>query len=252
MVYVSIYNSCPLLQGDTKNKSSALSLFTGGKGQKKMIGRVQWNEEGLKYYKRAERNYREMYQQKEQMDIIYRGWEQWLLNVSNRKSTSFIPFHESSNKTLHSIMGTWTWSGEKEDGSNEGRLRDDSDSEEVSDDDKGFFSDSETKIIRRWAKPPPHVTSNRQSSPDKSVESVMTGVDDVDADGTKMEGSTKHNSTASKDESEGLDDGAAAGKDKKKERKTTVTSGKGKRGGLTLTSSPAKNTRASKLGYLNE
>ena len=126
------------------------------------------------------------------MDIIYGGWEQWLLNVSNRKSTSFIPVHESSIKTLHSIMGTWTWTGEKEDGSNEGRLRDDSDSEEVSDDDKGYFSDSETNIIRRWASPP-HVTSHRQSSPEKSVESVMTGVDDMNTGGTKMEGSPNHN-----------------------------------------------------------
>ena len=214
-----------------------------------MIGKVQWNEEGLKYYKRAERNYRELYQQKLLMDIIYRGWEQWLLNVSHRKSTSFIPVHESSNKTLHSIMGTWTWSGEKEDGSNEGRLRDDSDSETVSDDDKGYYSDSETNIIRRWASPS-HVTSHIQSSPDKSVASVMTGVDDMDAGGTKMEGSPNHNSTASMEESEGLDDGAAAGKGKKKERKTSVASGKGKRGGTTLASSPAKHTRASKLGYL--
>ena len=130
-------------------------------------------------------------------------------------------------------------------------MRDDSDSEEVSDDDKGYFSDSETNIIRRWASPS-HVTSHIQSSPEKSVESVMTGVDNMDTGGTKMEGSPSHNSTASKEESEGLDDGAAAGKGKKKERKTTVTSGKRKRGGMTLTSSPAKNTRASKLGYLND
>ena len=87
-----------------------------------MIGKVQWNEEGLKYYKRAEMKYRELYKEKKLMDIIYRGWEQWLLNASNHKSKLFIPVDGSSSKTFHSIMGTWTWSGEEDDSTKGGGI----------------------------------------------------------------------------------------------------------------------------------
>ena len=118
-MYVSIYNFCPLLQGDTNKKASA--LFTGGKGKKKMIGKVQWNEEGLKYYKHAERKYRELYKSK-LMDIIYRGWEKWLLDVSHRNESSYLPVDGSSSKTFHSIMGTWLRNGKEDDCSKGGGI----------------------------------------------------------------------------------------------------------------------------------
>ena len=177
-------NSCPLLQGDTNKKASA--LFTGGKGKKKMIGKVQWNEEGLKYYKHAERKYRELYKSK-LMDIIYRGWEQWLLSVSNHSIDG------SNSKTFHSIMGTWTRNGKDDDCSTGGGLTYDSDYEENGDDEKGYFSDTGTGTdIVRWGNQPPHPSPD-QSSPDKSV----------DTGKAKMEESspTSHNSTAKKEES---------------------------------------------------
>ena len=125
-----------------------------------------------------------------------------------------------------------------------GGLRVDSDSEEVGDDDKGYFSDTGTgtNITRRWAaNMQPPLPSPSQSSPDKSVESVKTGVDDMDTVGTK---SPSHNSTASKEESEmGLEDVVTAGKE---QFKTSVTGDRRKREGKTMTSSPANNTRASK------
>ena len=216
-------NSCPLLQGDTNKKASA--LFTGGKGKKKMIGKVQWNEEGLKYYKHAERKYRELYKSK-LMDIIYRGWEQWLLSVSDHSIDG------SNSKTFHSIMGTWTRNGKEDDCSKGGGLTYASDYEENGDDEKGYFSDTGTGTdIVRWANQPPHPSTD-QSSPDKSVD---TGV-------AKMEDSspTSHNSTAEEEESDmGLDDVAADGK-----RKKSATGRRRKREDTTLTNSPAKHTRA--------
>jgi len=229
-VYVSIYNSCPLLQGDMNKKASA--LFTSCKGKKKMIGKVQWNEEGLKYYKHAERKYRELYKS-QLMDIIYRGWEQWLLLVSDRRNKAFLSVDGSSSKTFHSIMGTWIRNDKEDDCSKGGGLTYDSDDEENGDDEKGYYSDTGTGTnISRWAKQPPHPSPN-QSSPDKSVD---TG------DKAKMEESspTSHNSTAEKEESDmGLDDVTAAGK-----RKKSDTGKRRKRKDTTLTNSPASRTRA--------
>ena len=201
-----------------------------------MIGKVQWNEEGLKYYKHAERKYRELYKSK-LMNIIYRGWEEWLLLVSDRrnKSNTFLSVDGSSSKTFHSIMGTWTRNDKEDDCSKGGGIDIDSDDEENGDDEKGYYSDTGTGTnISRWAKQPPHPSPN-QSSPDKSV-------DTDDKKKMEMEESspTSHNSTAEKEESDmGLDDVAAAGK-----RKKSDTGKRRKREDTTLTNSPASRTRA--------
>ena len=119
------------------------------------------------------------------------------------------------------------------------RVDSDSEAEEVSDDDKGYFSDTGTKPIRRWGSKQPPQPSPSQSSPDKSVDDV----------GAKMEfSSPSHISTASKEETEtGLDDVSTNGKRKKGERKTSSVTSRRKMEGKTSTSSPANNTRAQKF-----
>ena len=79
-----------------------------------MIGKAQWNEEGIKYYQRAEMKYRELYKKAKMMNIIYRGWESWLVAHKTKLIVG-----ESSRKTFHSIMATWIET-EEDNVSNEG------------------------------------------------------------------------------------------------------------------------------------
>ena len=84
------------------------------------------------------------------MDIIYQGWEQWLLSVSDHSIDG------SNSKTFHSIMGTWTRNGKEDDCSKGGGLTYDSDYEENGDDEKGYsseylYSASMTNVLLLYA-----------------------------------------------------------------------------------------------------
>ncbi len=53
-------------------------LFTGGTEKKTEQGNSLWSDEGMKYFKRAEKTWRKVYKNKETMRGIYGGFETWL------------------------------------------------------------------------------------------------------------------------------------------------------------------------------
>jgi hypothetical protein len=85
------------MHGDRETKKRP--LFTGGKGKKKEQGKSLWSGEGLKYFKCAEKKWREVYADDEKMQMMYGGFES-LLNKYGKDVT----VRKNSNKTLHLIM----------------------------------------------------------------------------------------------------------------------------------------------------
>jgi hypothetical protein len=50
-------------------------LFTSGSGQKRTQGKSLWNLDGMKYFHRAETKWRQVNDSKEDMRVLYNGWE---------------------------------------------------------------------------------------------------------------------------------------------------------------------------------
>jgi hypothetical protein len=89
------------VHGDRQTKK--WPLFTGGKGKKREQCKSLWSGEGLKYFKRAEKKWREVYVDNEKMQLMYGGFESWL-----NKYGKDITVRKNSNKTLHFVMARWT------------------------------------------------------------------------------------------------------------------------------------------------
>jgi hypothetical protein len=53
-------------------------LFTGGKGKKKEQGMSLWSDEGLKYFRRAEKKWKEVCADNEKKQMMYGEFENWL------------------------------------------------------------------------------------------------------------------------------------------------------------------------------
>ncbi len=64
------------VHGDRETKKQP--LFTGGKGKKKEQGKSLWSDEELKYFRHAEKKWREVYANDEKMQMMYGGFESWL------------------------------------------------------------------------------------------------------------------------------------------------------------------------------
>jgi hypothetical protein len=62
----------------------ALPLFTKGEGRKRESGRTVWNNEGLNFYYTAEKNWKKVYNNKEESDMCNK-WEQWEPEDKSRK-----------------------------------------------------------------------------------------------------------------------------------------------------------------------
>ena len=60
------------------------------------------NNEGRKYFARAEAKWREIYNDEEQMKVIYNKWEVWIDTKGKE-----IKIGDGSKKTFKSVMGTW-------------------------------------------------------------------------------------------------------------------------------------------------
>ncbi len=78
-------------------------MLTGGKGQKKEQGKSLWSGEGLKYFKRTEKKWREVYADDEKMQMMYGGFESWL-NKYGKDITAQL----EKIVTKHCI---WSWRG---------------------------------------------------------------------------------------------------------------------------------------------
>jgi hypothetical protein len=97
-------------------------LFTSGSGQKRIQGKSLWNLEGMKYFHRAETKWRQIYDRKKDMRVLYNGWEweKWITTTG-----SDIKIENGSKKTFKSVMGTW-----REDSSHNSTMGEEQDDEE--------------------------------------------------------------------------------------------------------------------------
>ena len=105
--------------------------FTSGSGQKRVQGKSLWNKEGMRYFRDAEREWKEIYDRKEDMKVLYNGWEKWI-SVKGKE----LKVGDGSKKTFHHVMGSW--SNEK---TPESENKNDESEEEDSGDEGGYSSD---------------------------------------------------------------------------------------------------------------
>ncbi len=61
-----------------------------------------WSDEGLKYFRRAEKKWKEVYADNDKKRMMYGEFENWL-NMYGKNITV-----GKSNKTLHSALARWT------------------------------------------------------------------------------------------------------------------------------------------------
>ena len=76
--------------------------FTSGGGQKRVQGKSLWNKEGMNYFRDAEREWKEIYDRKDDMKVLYNGWEKWIVTKGKEINVS-----DGSRKTYHYVMGSW-------------------------------------------------------------------------------------------------------------------------------------------------
>ena len=118
--------------------------FTSGGGQKRVQGKSLWNKEGMKYFRDAEREWKEIYDRKDDMMVLYNGWEDWI--VAKGKE---VKVGDGSRKTFHYVMGSWY--DEKTLESKE--KNDESEEEDNSGDEGGYSSDrARSRHSGAWAR----------------------------------------------------------------------------------------------------
>ncbi len=75
-------------------------LFTSGSGQKRTQGKSLWNLDGMKHFHRVETKWRQGYDSKKDMRVLYNGWERWITTTG-----SDIKVGDGSKKTFKTVMG---------------------------------------------------------------------------------------------------------------------------------------------------
>jgi hypothetical protein len=59
----------------TRVEKKAVPLFTKREGQKRESGRMIWNNDGLNFYYTAERNWKKVYSDKDELSDLFNKWE---------------------------------------------------------------------------------------------------------------------------------------------------------------------------------
>jgi len=75
-----------LQDNPTRVENKAVPLFTKGEGQKREGGRMIWNNEGLNFYYTAERNWKKVYSDKDELSDLFNKWERWEPEDKSRKN----------------------------------------------------------------------------------------------------------------------------------------------------------------------
>ncbi len=118
-----------------KREVKARPLFTEGTGKKKEQGKSLWSDEGMKYFKSAEKTWRKVYKNEETMRGIYGGFETCL-----NKYGKEITVAKNLMKTLHSVIARRILKDERKLGKSAEPESDESKVEE----DEGYCSDKVT------------------------------------------------------------------------------------------------------------
>ena len=87
--------------GDGETEAKVQPIFTKGTGKKKEQGRSLWSDEGMKYFKRAEKVWKKVYKDKTMMVDLYRGFDKWL-NIYGRQMI----VSKNSSKSLFLVVGS--------------------------------------------------------------------------------------------------------------------------------------------------
>jgi hypothetical protein len=77
-------------------------LFTSGSGQKRTQGKSLWNLEGMKYFHQVEIKWRQVYDNKKDMRVLYNRWEKWITTAG-----ADIKIGDGSKKIFQTVMGSW-------------------------------------------------------------------------------------------------------------------------------------------------
>ena len=70
----------------TQEESKALPLFTKGEGRKRESGMTVWNNEGRNFYNTAKKNWKKVYNNKDELSNLCTKWEQWEPEDKSRKN----------------------------------------------------------------------------------------------------------------------------------------------------------------------
>jgi len=115
--------------------------------EKKEQGKSLWSEKGIKYFKRAERKWRKVYQDETVMMELYSGFSAWL-----NKFGRDIIVAKNSTKSLHSVIATRMIkkvSKDDDDKSTDSEKENESDWEE----EDGYCSDrGSNRLSLNWSK----------------------------------------------------------------------------------------------------
>ncbi len=97
----------------------------------KSQGKSLWNLEGMKYFHRAEKKQKQVYDNKKDMGVLYSGWERWITTTGADRKIG-----DGSKKTFQIVLGSW-----REDSSQTLKVGETQDDEETWGLEGGYSSD---------------------------------------------------------------------------------------------------------------
>ncbi len=119
-------------------------MYTGGHGKRKELGKSLFSNKGVKFFKQAEKKWKETYKNENMMRILYCGLEDWLNDVEKQ-----IKVGGNSSRTYHWVMAMWRAEDTEDDKTKKGgkvvpsNNSDESTNESDDDyDNKGYMLDS--------------------------------------------------------------------------------------------------------------
>ena len=77
-------------------------LFIQGEGMKRDKAEKLWNHDGRRFFASAEKTWKEIYNSKIKMKVIYNKWGKWITTKGKEIKIG------EGKKTFHSVMGKWS------------------------------------------------------------------------------------------------------------------------------------------------
>jgi hypothetical protein len=136
-------------------------LYSSGEGRKRESGISMWNKEGLAFYYTVEKNWKEIYNDKEQFSVLMNGWEIW----------------EPKDKSKKDALRTY-WSLEEEEISSEKNVPQEKDWWEK---EEGYDTDSKVNTEFLWEEKTKQIIKDRMGVGDEDSDD-----DSDDGEGSKV------------------------------------------------------------------
>jgi hypothetical protein len=172
---------------NVENEKKLRPLFTEGTGKKKEQGKSLWSAKGMKYFKRAERKWKKIYQNETIMIELYSGFAAWL----NKYGRTII-VAKNSTKSLHSVLATRMvkkMNKHVDDKSTDSERENESDEEE----EDGYCSDKgSNRLSMTWSK--------------EEMEREITADNDMRRNNNKRSGDSIDNSDGNNLDENDIDD----------------------------------------------